>query len=90
MSIGAVIILIGMRHFVVALASLISGAAGCILWVAVGLKDATKINEILPAFALSTLLMVVVSLLTRPPAEAGEFLGAMAPQANASHGSGNA
>ncbi len=73
-----------------ALASLISGTAGCILWVASGLKARTDINEILPAFALSTLLLVVVSLLTRPPAEADEFLGAMAPTGQGDRTSGGA
>ncbi len=60
-----------------ALSSFVSGASVCILWVATGLKAATKIHEIIPAFTISTLLMVVVSLLTRPPADAQQLLTAM-------------
>ena len=62
-----------------ALASLISGTAACILWIALGYKKATGVHEILPAFALSTLLLIVFSLLTHPPSDADEFLEAMAP-----------
>ncbi len=60
-----------------ALASFVSGALGCILWVALGLKAATGIHEILPGTALSLLLMVVVSLVTRPPERVAELMASM-------------
>jgi sodium/proline symporter len=62
-----------------AFASFLSGTAGCILWIALGLKKATGLHEIVPAFALSTLLMIVVSLLTRAPGNATDLMQAMLP-----------
>lgn len=62
-----------------ALASFISGTATCIFWIALGLKAATGLHEIVPAFALSTVLMIVVSLLSRPPEDADELMKAMEP-----------
>ncbi len=57
-----------------ALASFISGTTVCILWVALGLKKSTGLHEIVPAFLLSMLLMITVSLATRPPENAGELM----------------
>jgi sodium/proline symporter len=62
-----------------AFASLLSGTATCVLWIALGLKKSTGLHEIVPAFLLSTLLMIIVSLLTRPPADADEMLESMKP-----------
>jgi SSS family solute:Na+ symporter len=61
-----------------AMTSFVSGAAICILWIALEFKDATKIHEIVPATAISTVLCVVVSLLTRPPADTDELMASMA------------
>ncbi len=48
-----------------ALLSFLSGTAGCVLWIALGFKASTGLHEIVPAFALSTLMMVVGSLAVR-------------------------
>jgi sodium/proline symporter len=62
-----------------ALASLISGTATTIFWVASGLKDETKIHEIVPAFGLSLVLMIAVSFLTRPPEDTESLMADMEP-----------
>jgi len=60
-----------------ALASLVSGTAGCVLWIALGLKKSTGIHEIVPAFLFSAFLMVVVSLATRSPRDAEQLMADM-------------
>jgi sodium/proline symporter len=62
-----------------AFVSFLAGTGCCILWIALGAKAATGLHEIVPAFLLSTLLMVLVSLGTRPPQRAEELLAAMRP-----------
>ena len=59
------------------LASFFSGTLGCILWIALGLKSATGLHEIVPAFTLSMLLMILVSLATQPPENVEELMRAM-------------
>ena len=60
-----------------AFASFLGGTAGCVLWIAFGLKEATGLHEIVPGFALSLVLMIGVSLATRPPAGSDDLLRAM-------------
>ena len=64
-----------------ALTSFVVGAATCILWVALGWKQATGIHEAVTGFVVSTLAFVVVSLATRPPPDAQALLDAMEPEA---------
>jgi len=62
-----------------AVSSLISGTSCCVLWISLGLKKSTGLHEILPAFLISTFLMIVVSLLTKPPVDAEQLLSDMEP-----------
>lgn len=59
------------------LASFFSGTTACILWIALGLKSATGLHEIVPACAISALLMILVSSMTKPPENAEELMRAM-------------
>ncbi|MBD3237408.1 MAG: sodium/solute symporter [Candidatus Eisenbacteria bacterium] len=60
-----------------AFASFLTGTGGCILWIALGLKAATGLHEMLVGFALSLVVMIAVSLATPPPEGAAEMLAQM-------------
>ncbi len=62
-----------------AVASLISGTLGCVLWISSGLKKTTGLHEIIPAFLLSTALMILISLFSKPPVDADRLMKDMEP-----------
>jgi Na+/proline symporter len=60
-----------------AVASILAGPIVCILWVALGWKARTGVHEILPAFLVSLVFMVIISLCTRPPEDVEQLMADM-------------